>query len=362
MKKVLLAGTALLGLAAMAAPAQAANVDLSLGGYFSGYGVFSDQDEPAGVSYRKFDLRRDTEVHVNGEATTDHGLTVGYHAEADVDAAPATDEVYAYFSGGWGRVNLGAEDGAAYLLQVAAPSADSNVDGLRVYIQALNSSFAGGLGTLDYDHADFRQTDKITYLTPKFNGFQAGVSYAPEIGFNAVGNEVAAMALDNSAVDGNIENIWEAAARWDGEFQGFGISAGGGYSRGNTEVDPGAIDDLVTWNAGLNLTFSGFSLGGAFLTTNNGLDGNFDSDTWVVGGAWDNGPYHVGASYLNQNRDNAGTAPGSDFEVERFAVGGGYTYGPGMSFRGAVAIGNSDDEGTLKEDFTQVTVGTEIDF
>jgi hypothetical protein len=51
------------------------------------------------------------------------------------DGPTLVDETYAYFQGDWGRVNLGSEDGAAYLLQVAAPSADSNIDGLRVYIQ-----------------------------------------------------------------------------------------------------------------------------------------------------------------------------------------------------------------------------------
>src|SRR5690606_29160443 len=93
------------------------------------------------------------------------------------------DEAYMYVSGGWGRVNFGSEDGAAYLLQVAAPSADSNVDGMRVYVQGLNpdvwddnvvnASFTGtgggaaywnNLGVLGYDNAYFRDTDRISYL------------------------------------------------------------------------------------------------------------------------------------------------------------------------------------------------------
>ena len=46
------------------------------------------------------------------------------------------EESYAYFSGAWGRVNFGSEDGAAFLLQVAAPSADANIDGLRQQVQS----------------------------------------------------------------------------------------------------------------------------------------------------------------------------------------------------------------------------------
>lgn len=383
MKNVLLAGTALLGLALISSPA-AAELNLDLGGHFRGYGVYSDSDV-AGANANDFELRRDTEVHFTGEATSDNGLTVGVHYEAMVGGALETDEAYAYFAGNWGRVNLGSEDGAAYLLQVAAPSADSNVDGLRVAVQANDQTalsnaatmtgingytgvFSDAFGTaattvngtrlLDYDHADFQDTDRLTYLTPKFSGFQGGLSYAPQAGQKAIGNGVSAVGNGNVTTD-QYENLWEAAARWDGEFEGFGLSAGAGYSTAETQNNTGTYGDLDTWNAGLNVAFQGFSVGGAYLNSQVDLTagGNEDSDTWVVGAAWDNGPYHVGASYLDQNIDNAGT----ETDADRWTVGAGYTYGPGMSFRGAVANGNVDD-GTTDEDFTQVTLGTDIQF
>src|SRR5262249_5161083 len=124
--------------------------------------------------------------------------------------ATTTDEVYGYGSGGWGRVNLGAEDGSAYLLQVAAPSADSNVDGLRTNIAGVNPTVPFGTAVLatavgtsnlldnwDYQQADFRATDRLTYLTPKFNGFQAGVSYAPKTGLTS---NTAGMSNDDAAL------------------------------------------------------------------------------------------------------------------------------------------------------------------
>ena len=234
MKKVLLAGTALLGVA-LATPA-AAEINLDLGGHFRGYAVYADSDEDGGAdaSLRNFEFRRDSEVYISGETTLDNGLTVGFHTEQDIDAAATTtDEVYAYFSGGWGRVNFGSEDGAAYLLQVAAPSADSNVDGLRTYIQGFNrdedivlTGFGAAAvgGALDYDHADFRNSERLTYMTPKFNGFQAGASYAPRSAILGTGNNVAGMGTDGDASD--YEDLWEVAARWDGELSGFGLSLG----------------------------------------------------------------------------------------------------------------------------------------
>ena len=444
MKKILLATTAIAGVA-LFANAAAAEVKLELGGYFAGYGVYSDNNEPAGTSLREFDLRRDTEVHVSGETTLDNGLTVGFHTEQDVAGGnTATDEVYGYFSGGWGRVNLGSEDGAAYLLQIAAPSADANVDGLRNYIQALDTAglsntgattstgFFGssaGLGLAGATRLDSDQvsdvsnggtaaTDRITYLTPKFSGFQAGVSYAPEQGQNGVSNGFAGVTADNNATD--YEKIWDVGARWDGEFQGFGLSVGAGYSNADLEETPATAaltpagaelvptisDGVDQWNVGANVAWNAFSLGATYLqestenndvvdigntgtATNRKLD--VTRDTYVVGLGYDNGPWHLGASYLNQQTERdasgvIGTDDGAvaklDAEAERYTVGAGYTFGPGMTFRGAVAFGNFDRKAVAEDtitagtgagadglgtaaidrDFTQVTIGTDIQF
>jgi len=436
MKRILLAGTAIVGLAALATPAHA-ELKLNLGGYFSGYGVYADNNEPAATSLHNTGLRRDSELHVSGESTLDNGLTVGFHTEQALGGNTATDEAYAYFSGGWGRANLGSEDGAAYLLQVAAPSADSNVDGLRTYIQAITPSdivFAAGTGVpglpntgvLDYDQVSDptapaangngnTNTDRLTYLTPKFNGFQAGASYAPQAGQLALGNNIAPMTSDVTV--NQFEDIWEVGARWDGEFQGFGISVGGGYSDASLEAQATALalvigsedtaplvtDGVQQWNAGANVTWSGFSLGGSFLraqTENTDVvdPGNSGAtwvarsldvtqDTWTVGLGWDNGPYHLGGSWLRTDTERdasgiVGTDDGAlaavDATAERFTVGGGYTYGPGMTFRGAVAWGEFDNSTPVStgaagtsgflgvaannNDFTQVTIGTEIDF
>ncbi len=418
MKKLLLVTTALVGVTMLSAPVAAANIDIDVSGYLKFYGVYADNDEIAGAatSVRDYEFRRNTELHFTGETTLDNGLTVGAVTElriADAANNVLTDETYGYFSGQWGRVNVGVEDGAAYLLQVAAPSADSNVDGMRVSIQALNPTtlqntalsmnnggFAEDRGTADYQHADFRTADRLTYLTPKFNGFQAGASYAP--GSNVADNN-AVMSLDSNSTD-DVENLWEVSARWDGTYQGWGIGLGAGYSTSSQEIAPVTGTDAVgvaagtagqywftdapsTWNVGASVAYNGFSLGGAYLMTDTTraaatviattlaadvASGDVERDTWVVGAAYDNGPYHVGASYMVQQTDYAAlaTAAGDqniaagEFEVEKFAVGGGYTFGPGMTFRGAVAWGEFEAPagGAANNDFTQVTIGTDIQF
>src|ERR1035438_755598 len=129
MKKLLMCSAAIaLGLA-VAAPAKADGIKLDLAGHFKGYVTWLTQDNTgaaAGTQERHFDILRETEIHFTGETTLDNGLTVGVHHEAAIDNQYAggvdpfvTEESYAYFSGAWGRVNFGKEDGANYLLQVS---------------------------------------------------------------------------------------------------------------------------------------------------------------------------------------------------------------------------------------------------
>jgi len=220
--------------------------------------------------------------------------------------------------------------------------------------------------------------------------------------------------MTGSNVPGAYDNIWEGSARWDGEFQGVGIALGGGYSDASLQANgtapatvltaPTVSDGLQQWNGGVNLSWSGFSLGGSYLRGTTKDQDLYDADgggagapalvnmnvvqqTYVGGLGWDNGPYHLGGSYLRQEttRDASGVnttalfgaTTKTDLVADRWTVGGGYTYGPGMTFRGALAwgkfdnstaaptgaqLGNLTGSAATNNRFTQATVGTEIDF
>lgn len=250
MKKLLLT-TAACGLA-LSSTAAHAEVDLDIGGYFKGYGAFVDQDEDAGSDVNEVDFIRDTEIHFTGETTLDNGLTVGFHTEALADGGDsfAIDESYAYFSGGWGRVNFGDEDGAAYLLQVAAPSADDNIDGIRQFVQPVNYGAITGVGIgtgYDYDMDPSGKSTKLTYLTPMLNGFQAGVSYSPDT------DRAASFTVGIDDQEDTVEETYEAAVRYEGQFNNVGMILGAGYSHGENGADDVAAtdsDDRKAWNVG----------------------------------------------------------------------------------------------------------------
>jgi predicted porin len=338
-------------------------VKLNLGGHFKGYVSYVSQDDDLG-EVRDFDILRDTEVHFGGETTLDNGLTVGAHIEtrADSDDSFDVDESYAYFAGSWGRVNFGDEDGAAYLLQVAAPSADENVDGLRQFINPFNYGAATANGTvtgfnvggLDYDNDFAGDDDKITYLSPVFSGFQAGLSYTPEVGDASDG--VSGNNTDDVAGDDG--SAWEAAVRYEGTFNTVGVILGAGYTHVDLEEDLGTADDFNEWNVGADLDIGAFGVGAIYTENNNGDDANDENETWVVGGDYTTGPFKLGLSYLNNQSD----ASGADVESDRIAGGVVYTYGPGMTFRGSVQHVSHDIEAADDVDGTAVLLGTQINF
>ncbi len=388
MKKLLLSSVAVISLAAVATPASAQGLKLDLGGHYKGYGVINSQDEATGSEARSVDWLQETEIHFGGETTLDSGLTVGAHFEADSDANDSfsVDESYAYFAGSWGRVNLGDEDGSAYLLQVAAPSADSNVDGIRQFVQGVNYMVSPmGAGFMNWDGFDYdndltNDANKLTYLSPIMNGFQAGVSYTPDTqdlasrqgvtgapgGF--ANSSLAGVNADD--VDGAWGEAYEGAVRYEGSFNNVGVIAGAGYTTVRLEQD-GAVaaaageDDYDEWNAGLDLDFGAFGLGVVYTENNNGSDTNGadSNETWVVGADYTTGPFKLGVSYLNNENEALQTA-GTEVETDRYTGGVVYTYGPGMSFRGSISYIDHEVEGssTSDTDSTNLLLGTQINF
>ncbi len=352
MKKLLMTSVALGGLAFAATPAHA-EIDLTVGGYFKGYMAWVDQDDDV-ADINNLDIVRDTEIHIGGETTLDNGLTVGAHFEfdADGDDGMGVDESYLYFSGDWGRVNFGAEDGAVYLLQVAAPSADSNYDGIRQYVNPFNWDAAGIVpfsDGLDYDADPSGKSDKLTYLSPVINGFQAGLTFSPD---TDSADDLEGIGTDD--VSGEIGRTYELAARYEGEFNNIGVILGGGYSFGDLEEDAGSDDDREVWNVGLDLDIGAFGIGAAYVSDNN-ADDDDESDIIVVGVDYTTGPFKIGASYLNLDTDNV-------TDTDRFTGGVTYEYGPGMSFRGSLSYVDIDPDGGDERDGVALLLGTQVNF
>lgn len=345
MKKILLCSAALVGVAFAAAPAMA-QVDVTVGGHTKNYLGWADNSSDE----HDFDMLRESEVHFNAEGTADNGLTYGFHVEAEADGGADdndsfdVEESYLYLASSLGRVNLGSEDGAAYLLQVAAPSADSNIDGLRQYINPFSGSTFTTLSAdgLDYDNDLTGTSEKVTYLSPNYAGLQFGLSYTPEI--NDSGNALAGFADD---VNGS---AYEAAGRYEGTFNNVGFALGAGYTQGDES-------DRNEWNVGADFDIGAFGLGAVYTETNNVDDvTDLDAETVVLGADYTTGPFQFGASYLNTDVDAVA-------EADRYTGGVVYTVTQGLTLRGSVQYVDVDPATTTDdEDSTAVLGGVQFNF
>lgn len=358
MKKILLCSAALVGVAFAAAPAMA-QVDVTVGGHTKNYMGYLSQDTTAGTDERNFDMIRESEVHFNAEGTADNGLTYGFHVETEADGGDGfeVEESYLYLASNLGRVNLGSEDGAQYLLQVAAPSADANIDGLRQYINPINSGILpGGISAeSDYDADAFNgdNNEKVTYLSPNWSGFQFGLSYAPEA-LDDNGSSTGLAGFNTESAD-NVGSVYEAAVRYEGTFNNVGFALGGGYTLADVEKSTAATEDGTEWNVGADFDIGAFGVGAAYKNVDGVTDGDSDQvDTYVVGADYTTGPFQFGASYLNSEVDGGQ-------EQDRYTGGVVYTLTQGLTLRGSVSYSDFDNAGA-DADATSVLGGVQFNF
>lgn len=358
MKKILLCSAALVGVAFAAAPAMA-QVDVTVGGHTKNYFGWADNDGDA----REWDMLRESELHFNAEGTADNGLTYGFHVEAEADGEDSLDveESYLYLASNLGRVNFGAEDGAAYLLQVAAPSADANIDGLRQYINPFTD-----IQSIDYANDVTGTSDKITYLSPNWNGLQFGASWTPAIDEVAdldptsttfeedVASAFGGLSASRSALTGfspdDDTDFYEGALRYEGTFNNIGFALGAGYGQGED------ADDFQQWNVGADFDIGAFGLGAVYTEAESDvLDA--EQETIVVGADYTTGPFQFGVSYLNLDGQD------DTQDADRYAGGVVYTVTQGLTLRGSVQYVDADDgAGSDDEDATAVLGGIQFNF
>jgi len=232
MKKTLLASTALVGAALLAAPANAGTVgskdamSVSLSGtlWFSVSMYDEDVSAGNGRGYR-FGVN-ESEIHVKAQNTADNGITYGVMVELSAGAADGTaaDEAYAFLeSDSWGRLELGDQDDATNRMRFGSQNAHKGlggpVGGLGSNLTLFNGFGGEGMGArADWDNNTTSDDTKATYFTPRFSGFQLGASLTPDTGI--VSGTGGLLDTDN---DGDYENVVSLGANYVGNFDEVGV-------------------------------------------------------------------------------------------------------------------------------------------
>lgn len=346
-KKALLGGTAIAGLAILAVPAQAGtvgsgdNLSVTLSGEYRPTFVVTDQDitDGTGRGYRIYN--DEGEVKIDAKNTAENGMTYGVHIEMNALATDtgAVDESNAYVSGDWGRVEMGDQDDATDRMFVEAKSimvGRAGFDG-----DFADDNFEFGSDTISAAGNDeTSDSTKVTYFTPRFNGFQLGVSLTPDDGANGFSRDT-----DN---DGNFENVWGLGANYEGKFDQVTVtlSLTGEFGTSETSTGADAEGELETISIGGSVEFGQFAFGAGYVDfAEKGIsDANINlgedaGEYWDVAVAYTNGPWGVSLGYFESEKSQP-TGSGGDTKVEIIAIDGAYDVAPG--WEAALSIGFID--------------------
>ncbi|MEM9441079.1 MAG: porin, partial [Pseudomonadota bacterium] len=279
-KKLLLSSTAIVGAFALATPALA-DTEVTLSGQVE-FG-FSAADEETIDDGRGYFFFMDSETKIEAEGAADNGINYSAKVELETDADGDggdvnADETRLAFWGGFGRVELGREDGAADNMFVGGEDFQAGTGGIDGDGQNLNINLVNDSG----------DAAKITYFTPRVGGFQLGASFTPDTGDD-----------ENDSDDdaGDIEEHWELGANFTTSAGGADVTLTAVASIGDAEVGD---DDLEDYGIGGGVEFGGLGVGVGYAFREDLGEGN----GLTVGATYGFGPANVSAGYSYDDPDD----------------------------------------------------------
>jgi predicted porin len=349
----------------VAGTAQASDgIKLDVGGFFQTVyqGVFqlNTTDSPFD-NHRNLDrFVHNAEIHFKGETTLDNGLTVGAHVELEGEnftgggpASPGNgfgdqiDKAFVYWSGGFGKVQIGTQDKTIGAYCLLPPGATANFSAFSPASWGSNDPVGSNSACSDTEG----NSNGIVYITPNFGGFQLRVGYTPnnnaevydQAGVNAAGTP--------TNPDGVANHSAGFYATYSFAGDGWGVDWGGGVDHqfGFNHTTGGNNGRSTDYQSGLNLTFGNFGVGGVFEYFGNG---GSDNNAWVAGGGLSYGVDAWTVGLQGSHGHYATGTPGSR-SLNRIIATGSYAMGPGVTLdaelgytwfsdTSALAEGNSD--------------------
>ncbi|MAK61487.1 MAG: hypothetical protein CMK09_10940 [Ponticaulis sp.] len=338
LKKILKGAAVMAASAAIATQAQAAEWEISLGGYAEQFIAYGSSDYKGITNEPDFDgvdLDTDMEFYVKPEITLDNGLKIGVDIQLegfaddnggdDVDI----DEATAFVKGSFGEILIGSQNSAGYKSHYGAPIvgvSDHHPEGFAQILEhsPVTREFEGSLfrhtlGSTYLENYDSDEPVRITYFTPRFAGFQLGLSYARD----------GQRDDDRSDCNYNTCNFFDIGANYDHTFDSgltVGLSGRYGVADAPSNTYTTNENDPEVYGFGLNLGYEGFRIGGSFAEVNAFSDQ--DESSYDVGVSYTTGPWNFGISYLNGSNEydyGSGTYS-SNQDVENQVITAGISY------------------------------------
>ncbi|MCC9621184.1 porin [Thalassospira sp. MA62] len=347
MKKILLAGSAIAAFGFAGAAQASEPITLSLGGYMEQWAGVADSSD----SESKNAFQSDSEVYFDGETILDNGIQVGAHVELEAETSTdQIDEQFLYLSGGFGRFEIGKNDSVADSMAITAPSVgpvgvnDGDMTGWTDDVSLIDTVPSSG------------DQNRVTYFTPSFSGFQAGISYADNDNTN--GSTVLDSSGNNayhsdSAGDGM--NIVSGAVAYSGDFDGISLAV-------SAELENAGEGNW--YGAGVNVGFGAFTVGSSYghveddygvADTAGGVAAG-DVDAFDIGVSYSMDAASVSLTYAYQDDDANQT------DTQAIDLGMRYALGAGVSWRSSIFWGEDESTGSAKTDAYGAVTGLRLDF
>lgn len=258
MKKLVL-GTAAIAL--FSAPALAAPIGVTVGGYYNAVYYNVDAATNQLDNARSTSIQNDNEIIFKGKTKTNSGIEFGFEVQLEGEGAGQSDHIdenYVYVKGDFGKIELGAENNAAFKMQVSAPK----FLGWKTYDN--NFKTWGEVSSFDKPLLDGVDSDalKINYYTPKVNGFQLGLSYTPDTSDH---NGDTGLYAEDTSVEG--EKPKGTASAYSVSYSGTlgGMKVKASYGINEFDEDPGE-DTREDTALGLSVSSGNWTIGGASTT------------------------------------------------------------------------------------------------
>lgn len=326
-KAALLAATSLTVFTTGAALAE--EWDVRVGGYYNAMVAYASNDPATGNGLddeNGLEHAHQGEFYVRPTITLDNGIQISARMDFEINEdGLEADEPDLTISGSFGSLVLGSnEDADMGRLIYSAPNAaivslnDADtpdyipwypgsggslfrndlainafnalpVQGLQSGVNRANPfNFGAAILSSTNPGNDARSEGRrISYFTPRFAGFQLGVSYANT-------DEASPNPLRDCSA--NSCNLFDIGASYAGNFGGVDLAAGLGYSWADTN-DPNADPTLV--RGSLSIGFGGYTIGGSFAEQNGSSGGEYDGNSFSIGANYTEGPWSFGINYFN---------------------------------------------------------------
>jgi len=277
-----------------------------------------------------FSQQSDSEIWFGGRTTLANGITIGFDVQLEGNSdtnnnkdMDQVDESFMFIDGAFGRVLIGSENDANYLMHYGSPAPGATWGANEAYTTSWVNRPVNVIINNATSALQAGDSQRLSYFTPRFSGLQLGVSYTPN-----------ALEDVNGFVDVRAAraNGWAPAMNYVNTIAGIRVAASAGLSY-FPEIDGAASTtsnghSIKDWSAGLQLGMGSFTVGGGYRVIDNNL-GTGDGSVWSFGAAYQSGPIAVSASFL-QSTANGAAAVGDDV-MKQSILSAAYTMGPGWT-------------------------------